>query len=529
MKNRYIQAFTSASLSIIPMILIILVLSWTSVAPLNFARGDYGLLLIGMIILIAGLGTFSIGASSSLSKVGEYMGSSLSKQKNLFIVIAFAFALGTLITVAEPSIMIVTKQVTKDTVFAYVLTIGVAVGVGLFVVIGVLRIIFHKSLKVWYLFFYALTFMLLIFIVLTIKDKNDKSVFLPFIFDSGGMTTGSATVPFILALGTGIAIVRGGKSAKNDSFGLVGMASIGPILSVTLLVLLSSTLSPNYVPSYTELGSQNIFMMFINALVPHKTADGFALGTSMEVLIAMAPTLIIFLIYNAIFIKLPKQKIFKLLIGFLFAYIGLTIFLCGTGAAMTPIGYYVGTKLGLKSEWLIIFIALIIGLVTIVCEPAVHVLTVQIEEVSDGRVSRLTVLLTLSIGVGLAIALAVIRTIFNFSILYYMIPGYVISLTLMFVCPDIFTAMAFDSGGTASGPMASSFVLPMVVGLTTAMYAENANYFDQSFGVIALIALTPIIAIQVLGVSEKIKDIRAKYVMRRYVYNAEDAQIIHFN
>ena len=191
MKNRYLQAFISASLSIIPMILIILVLSWTGVAPLDFARGDYWLLLIGMVILIAGLGTFSVGASSSLSKVGEYMGSSLSKQKNLFIVIAFAFALGSLITVAEPSIMIVTKQVTKDPGFAYVLTIGIAVGVGLFVVIGVLRIIFHKSLKLWYLFFYALTFMIMIFVVLTAKDKNDKSVFLPFIFDSGGVTTGS--------------------------------------------------------------------------------------------------------------------------------------------------------------------------------------------------------------------------------------------------------------------------------------------------------------------------------------------------
>ena len=529
MKNRYLQAFISASLSIIPMILIILVLSWTGVAPLNFIRGDYWLLIIGMFVLIAGLGTFSIGASSSLSKVGEYMGASLSKQKNLFIVIAFAFALGSLITVAEPSIMIVTKQVTKEPAFAYILTIGIAVGVGIFVVVGVLRIIFHKSLKLWYLFFYALTFMLLIFIVLTAKDKNDKSVFLPFIFDSGGVTTGSATVPFILALGTGVATVRGGKSAKSDSFGLVGMASIGPIITVTLLILLSSTLSPNFVPSYTELGSNNVFMMFINTIFPHKTADGFVLGTSIEVLIAMAPTLTIFLIYNAIFIKLPKHKIFKLLIGFLFAYVGLTVFLCGTSAAMTPIGYYVGTKLGLKAEWIIVLVALIIGLVTIVCEPAVHVLTVQIEEVSDGRVGRLTVLLTLSIGVGFAIALAVIRTIFNFSILYYMIPGYIISLTLMFVCPDIFTAMAFDSGGTASGPMASSFVLPMVVGLTTAIYAENANYFDQSFGVIALIALTPIIAIQVLGVTEKIKDARAKYVMRKHVYNAEDAQIIHFN
>lgn len=529
MKNRYLQAFISASLSIIPMIFIILILSWTKVAPLNFARGDYWLLLIGMVVLITGLGTFSIGASSSLSKVGEYMGSSLSKQKNLFIVIAFSFALGALITVAEPSIMIVTKQVTDSTVFAYILTIGIAVGVGLFVVIGVLRIIFQKSLKLWYLFFYALTFMILIFVVLTVRDKNDKSVFLPFIFDSGGVTTGSATVPFILALGTGVATVRGGKNAKNNSFGLVGMASIGPIISVTLLIIFSSTLSPNFVPSYAQLGNENIFKMFIYTLFPHKTSDSFSLGTSIEVLIAMAPTLIIFLIYNAIFIKLPKHKIFKLLIAFLFAYIGLSIFLCGTGAAMTPIGYYVGTLLGLKSKVLIVIIALLIGLVTIVCEPAVHVLTVQIEEVSDGRVRRLTVLLTLSIGVGLAIALAVIRTIYNFSILYYMVPGYIISLTLMFLCPDIFTAMAFDSGGTASGPMASSFVLPMIVGLTTAIYAENANYFEQSFGVIALIALTPIIAIQVLGVIEKIKDIKAKYSMRKHVYNAEDAQIIHFN
>ena len=528
MKNRYLSAFLSASLSIIPMILIILVLSWTGVAPLDSQRGDYLLLIVGMIVLIAGLGTFSIGASSSLSKVGEYMGSSLSKQKNLFIVIAFAFALGALITVAEPSIMIVTKQVTPDPAFAYLLTLGIAVGVGIFVVIGILRIIFHKSLKLWYLFFYAMTFMLLIFVVLTVKDKNDKSVFLPFIFDSGGVTTGSATVPFILALGTGIATVRGGKNAKNDSFGLVGMASIGPIVSVTLLILFSSSLSPNFVPSYAELGNENIFMMFVHALFPHPSENGFVLGTSLEVLIAMAPTLIIFLIYNHLFIHLPRHQIFKLLFAFLFTYVGLAVFLCGTSAAMTPLGYHVGQMLGMKPEWMIVLVSLFIGLVTIICEPAVHVLTVQIEEVSDGRVNRLTVLFTLSLGVGLAIALAVIRTIFNFSILYYMVPGYMISLALMFICPDIFTAIAFDSGGTASGPMASSFVLPMVVGLTTAIYMENANYFDQSFGVIALIALTPIIAIQILGLVEKIKDERAKFVMRKFVYDADDAQIIHF-
>ena len=528
MKNRYVQALVSSSLSIVPIILIICVLSWTKVAPLDNARGDYLLLFIGMFVLIAGLATFSIGASSSLTKVGEYMGASLSKQKNLFIVIAFSLALGTLITVAEPSIMIVTKQVTKDPAFAYILTFGIALGVGIFVVIGVLRIVFHKSLKLWYLFFYCLTFMILTFVVLTAKDTNGKSVFLPFIFDSGGVTTGSATVPFILCLGAGIATVRGGKNAKNDSFGLVGMASIGPIISVTLLILLSNTLSPNFAPTYTQLGSTSIPMMFFNVLFPHVSNGEFVLGTSLEVLIAMAPTLIIFLIYNFIFIRLPKNKIFKLLIGFLFAYIGLSIFLCGTGAAMTPIGYYVGTNLGNSAKWVVILIAFLIGLVTIVCEPAVHVLTVQIEEVSDGHISRLTVLLTLSLGVGIAIALAAIRTVFNFSIMYYMIPGYIISLSLMFACPNIYTAMAFDSGGTASGPMTSSFVLPMVVGMTSAIYGVNANYFEQAFGVVALVALTPVIAIQVLGVGENIKQARARYVMARHVYSADDAQIIHF-
>ena len=528
MKNRLVQAFISASLSIVPIILIVFIMSWTGLAPLNFQRGDYWLVLTGMIVLIIGLAIFSIGANSSLTKVGEYMGSSLSKQKNIFIVCAFAFALGTLITVAEPSIMIVSKQVNIN---APLLIGGIACGVGLFVVIGVLRIIFHRSLKLWYLLFYAITFMILILIVL----NPEKAAFLPFIFDSGGVTTGSATVPFILSLGAGIAVVRGGKNAKNDSFGLVGMASIGPILTVTLLILFSNINGSNFVPSYvnlTDSDSLNIPMMFIRTLVPFVNSGKLSLGSMAEVSIALAPTLIIFLAYNAIFIHLSKKQVLKLLLGFLYAFVGLSVFLCGTSAAMTPVGNYVGEQLGNQADWLIILIAFVIGLVTILCEPAVHVLTNQMETVSDGGIKKITVLLTLSLGVGVAIALAAIRTIFNFSIMYYMIPGYLISIILMFICPNIYTAMAFDSGGTASGPMASSFVLPMIVGITMTLSNKSgvpANYYEQSFGVIALIALTPVIAIQVLGVTENIKMARAAYIMRTHVYSADDAQIIYFN
>lgn len=523
MKNRWVQALITSSLSIVPMIAIVLILSFSSLARLDANRGDYALLIIGMFVLIAGLSIFQIGAGSSLTKVGEYMGTSLSKQKNLFIVCLFAFALGTLITVAEPSILIVSKQVNIEPLL---LVGGIAVGVGGFIVIGILRIMFHRSLKLWYVLFYFITFMLMIIVVM---DPN-KRIFLPFIFDSGGVTTGSATVPFILSLGAGIAVVTGGKNARNDSFGLVGMASIGPIMTVAIMLMIGNV-SGSFDPTttYTQLGSMPIWQMFVNTLIPTSLQSR---GTMIDVLIALAPTLTIFMVYELIYIRLPKPKVLKLLVGFLFTYIGLTIFLTGTGAAMTPLGYYVGSQLGNQPEWLIILIAFVIGLVTIICEPAVHVLTQQIEDISDGRTKKITVLFTLSLGVGVAIALAMIRTVFNFSIMYYMVPGYIISIVLMFVCPDIYTAMAFDSGGTASGPMASSFVLPMVVGVTVALGANRGvdpNYYEQSFGVIALIALTPVIAIQILGVINNITSVRARYKMRTHVYSADDAQIINFN
>ncbi len=523
MKNRWVNSLITSSLSIVPMIAIVFILSVTGLAPLDWARGDYWLLFIGMIILILGLATFQVGASQSLTKVGEYMGSSLSKQKNLFIVIIFSLALGALITVAEPSILIVTKQVSS---INPVLLIGsIALGVGVFVVIGVLRIIFHKSLKVWYVLFYAITFMILILVIL----DPAKAKFIPFIFDSGGVTTGSATVPFILSLGAGIAMVRGGKNARNDSFGLVGIASIGPIITVTILILFSNV-GGDFDPTstYASLDQRNFFevlLLFLQGYIPH---DG-ALGTLLEVLIAIAPTLIIFLIYQFIFIKLPRKKISKLLIGFLFTFIGLSTFLCATGTAMTPIGFHVGSALGDQKEWVIILLAFAIGLVTILCEPAVHVLTAQMEDISDGRIKKITVLLTLSLGVGAAIGMAAIRTIYNFSIMYYMVPGYLIAIILTFVCPDIYVAMAFDSGGTASGPMSSSFVLPMIVGITLGVHGSNADFYEQSFGVIALIALTPVIAIQILGAIERVKSIRAKYIMRKQVFSSDDAQIINFN
>ena len=533
MKNRYLNALISSSLSIAPMILIVCILSWIPLLNLSLSLNDYVMLIIGGLVLIFGLALFQIGASTGLTKVGEYMGSSLSKQQSLFIVVVFSLALGALITCAEPSILIVSKQVqiADNMALNAILLIGsIALGVGIFVIVGVLRIIFQKSLKVWYMFFYLITFALICLIGI---DPN-KAELLPFIFDSGGVTTGSATVPFILALGAGVAVVRGGKNARNDSFGLVGMASIGPIITMTICVLIKSNI-PEYVYESSSNFGNNYFLYFANKLLPHNGQ----LGSLIEVGIALSPILAIFFIYERLFIKLPKGRILSLLVGFLFSYIGLSLFLSSTGAVMGPIGDIVGRSLGVfwkDGPWVIILIAFVIGLVTILCEPAVHVLTGQMESISSGQIKKSTVLITLSLGVGVAIMLAAIRAVYNFSILYYMVPGYIISLVLMTICPDIFTAMAFDSGGTASGPMSTSFVLPMIIGIYSVVGPQkkeldatyNISFYGEAFGVVALIALTPIIAIQLLGVSLEFKQFRRRLAARRAIADIDDVQVIHF-
>lgn len=482
---------------------------------------DYLLLIIGAFLLILGLTLFQIGAKNGISKVGEYMGSYLSKEANIFIVVIFAFLLGALITCAEPSILIVASDVSIP---SWVLLGGISIGVGVFVVIGVIRIIAHKNLKIWYLFLYAISFML----IGMIQDGE----FLPFIFDSGGITTGSATVPFILSLGAGIATVRSGKNANTDSFGLVGVASIGPIMTMTIIVLINQFGGSTGFSSYifdaeavvSSMNNPDIFGAFVSKLLPNEGATGVVL----EVLIALLPIIVIFLIYNFIFIRLPKRKILQLLFGFFVSYIGLVLFLTAVGAAMSPIGKYVGVMLGEHANYIVIIICFIVGMVTILCEPAVHVLTSQIEDISDGNIKKVNVLLILSIGVGLAIALASIRSIFGFSVMYYLVPGYILCIALMMLSPNLYVAIAFDSGGTASGPLAVSFVLPMIIGMTYVKSDGAANIYQDAFGVVALVAMIPIVAIQMLGVYDKFIQYNKVKIMRERVLEFDDNQIIHF-
>ena len=520
MKNQFLRSLFTSSISIAPIILLVLIFSWTGLAPIG-GTFNYLLLISGGLFLILGLTLFQIGASTGLSKVGEYMGSSLSKQSKLWVVILFAFLLGTLITCAEPSILIVAKDVSIP---SWILLGGISIGVGIFVVIGILRILLHSNLKVWYIFLYLISFMLVALI--------DKGSYLPFIFDAGGITTGSATVPFILSLGAGIAIVASGKNATQDSFGLVGIASIGPIMTMTIIVLINQfSGGADWVYSVDSSSvildnDPNLFKNFVTNLLP----NGGPNGTLIEVAIALLPIIVIFVVYELIFIKLPKKQLLKLAIGFLYSYIGLVIFLTAVGAAMTPIGKHVGTMLAINlgdNKIVLIIIGFVIGMVTILCEPAVHVLTTQIENVSDGTIKKTTVLLTLSIGVGIAIGLAFFRSLYNIPIKVIIIPAYILVFVSMLFSSDIFTAIAFDSGGTASGPIAVSFVLPLVIGMVYQL-DNNADIYEQAFGVVSFVALTPIIAIQLLGCKQKLSQYLKLRVMRKTIFDSDDAQIIHF-
>lgn len=529
LKNRYLNAVLSSAISIIPIIAIIMLLSIipfnSGVIVVQLHPFDYFALVICALVLILGNAFFQIGTDQGLSKIGDHMGASLSKQSHLFVVVIFAFLLGALITCAEPSILIVASQVNIPST----LLIGsIAIGVGIFVVVGVIRIFVHGSLKLWYLMFYFITFLLICLIAIDDSSRN----FLPFIFDSGGITTGSATVPFILALGIGIATVRGGRNAAKDSFGLVGMASIGPIITMTLLILFNKSSFSAYVVNdlmhFDDAGS--VFSTLFKALLP--ASSGSSLGSLIEVTMALVPILIIFFIYELIFIKLPKKEIGQIMLGILYCYIGLVVFLTGINSIMSPFGNLVGQGLGkIDNNALIILICFVIGVVTILCEPAVHSLTESMSKMTDGNINRRTVLITLCIGVGVAIALSALRTIYRFNIMYIIVPGYMLSILLMVICPDIYTAMAFDSGGTASGPTSVSFVLPMIVGIA---YNKNIHqqssiaYYTDAFGVVSLIALTPIIAIQLLGVASQFKKIRQLRINAKAPRAASDRQIIHF-
>lgn len=508
MKKALMHKLWEALVSVLPVAVIVLVISFTPLAPLTWATR--AVFAVCALLLVLGIGLFNLGADLAMTPMGRHVGEGLIKSKKLAVLVCVCFLMGVLITVAEPDLSVLAGQISA-VVNPTVLILTVGVGVGLFLSLAIIRIATRTDLTAMLLFFYMLLFAFSAMLI----AKGGQS-FLPLAFDSGGVTTGPITVPFIMALGLGIAQAFGGRNAGENSFGLIALCSVGPVLAVLLLSLGASGGEVNFpLPDYSleaDLGAG------LWALVGE---------TAWDVAKSLLLMVLFFGVLQVLVLHLPLQRLVQILFGLLFAFLGLVIFLVSVTVGFMPVGYHIGRTLAVYNKHILLLFAFLLGMVVVLAEPAVHVLNQQVEDVTNGSVSRRQMLAALSIGVGVSIGLAILRLLLGFSLLYYLIPGYLLSLGLSFFVPKLYTAIAFDSGGVASGPLTSSFILPMAIGACVALRGAGA-VMDYAFGVVSMVAMTPLITIQALGFRSIVsRFVREKAALRK-ILSADDAQIIYF-
>jgi len=467
------EKLNEAVLSIMPVMIIMILIG----LYLNFNIITFISILISTLLLIIGVTLFTVGADLSMIEIGKTISSELLKTRKVWIIILVSFIVGIVITIAEPDLKVLAEQMTA--IDSSILILSVGLGVGIFLSIAAARIIYQVSLKKIITFFY-----ILLLLMLLISNKE----IVPVAFDSGGVTTGPMSVPFILAMGIGFSNSRTRKKSTNDSFGLVSLCSIGPIITVLLLgLLIDSNMTYTYNIEGETTTYSKLILSYFNEIIP----------IFKEVLLSLLPILGVFIIFSLITRKIKKQQIAKVMIGLPITLIGLTLFFIGVNVGYLPVAYLIGIKMYNKTKMFLIPIGMLIGFVIVRAEPAVAVLTEQIEKLTEGSIKRNIMINTIAIGVSLAVGISIYRVTTGVSITNFLLVGYIVAMILMRFSPDIFTMVAFDSGGAVTGPMTTTFLLPLIIGIC---YACNGNVLTDAFGLVALVALSPLITIQILGI-----------------------------
>ena len=467
--------------AVLPILAIVLILSFT-IAPLP--TSVLMAFLFGAVLLVVGMMFFSLGAELAMSPMGERVGACITKTRRVGIMLTLGILLGFLITISEPDLQVLANQV--QAVPNMVLIVTVAVGVGLFLCFAMLRMLLSVPLNTMLVGFYIVVFVLAMFVP---KD------FLAVAFDSGGVTTGPMTVPFIMAMGVGVSAIRSDKHSANDSFGLVALCSIGPILAVLILSLIFRPDGGSYTAVVIpEIGdSAALWQLFFVAFPTY----------FKEIAVSLLPIAAFFAVFDLVSLHLERKQLIRIGVGLAYTYLGLVIFLTGVNVGFMPAGNYLGSVIaGLSCNWIIIPIGMLIGYFIVMAEPAVYVLMRQVEELTDGAIPGSAMKHSLSIGVAVSVGLAMIRVLTGISIFYLLVPGYAVAIALSFFVPKLFTAIAFDSGGVASGPMATTFLLPFAMGACSAV---GGNIVTDAFGVVAMVAMTPLITIQGLGLIYRLR------------------------
>lgn len=479
--NIYTEKFKEAFSSILPITIIVIILNFT-LTPLGIPLIIR--FIIGAILIIIGLSIFLIGVDIAITPLGSQVGSTLAKSNKMWIVVVGGLIVGFFISIAEPGLIILADQVdivTSGQISSLSILGIVSIGLALMLAMGFVRIVTNIPLYKVLTVLYILVFILALFTPIE---------FLTIAFDASGATTGILAVPFILALALGVSTMKkDSKASEMDSFGLVAIASVGAIMSVMILSIFSGTRDFTAKLEFNITESKSIIEPFIEN-TPTLFKEGF---------LTILPLLIIFLFFQKVYFKMSSRNVAKMVKGFIYAFIGLFLFLVGVNTGFMDVGGIIGyTLASYDNKSYIVVIAFILGFVTILAEPAVYVLTHQIENVTSGYVKRKAILLALSIGVGVAVALSMIRIIVpGIQLWHYLLPGYIISLSMMYFIPKLFVGIAFDAGGVATGPMTTTFILAFTQGAAEAI--EGANILTDGFGMIATVAMTPIITLQILG------------------------------
>ena len=472
--------------AVLPIAAIVLVLCFT-IAPVS--PSILLCFLLGAAMIVVGIMFFTLGAEMSMTPMGERVGAVITKSRRLPVVLGIGFLLGFLITISEPDLQVLANQV--PSIPNRTLILSVAAGVGLFLVFAFLRMLLGIALPKLLVLFYGIIFVLAAFV---------PKEFLAVAFDSGGVTTGPMTVPFIMALGVGVSAIRGDRHAADDSFGLVAMCSVGPILAVLLLGIVFRASDSTYIPPVLPEVSDSVelWQLFCEALPTYLK----------EIAVSLLPIMVLFGVFQLAALRMDRRSLGRIGVGLGYTYIGLVLFLTGANVGFMPAGNYLGQVLaGQSFRWVLIPIGMLIGYFIVRAEPAVYVLNKQVEEVTDGAISARAMGTALSAGVSISVGLAMVRVLTGISILWFLIPGYAVAIGIAFVVPKLFTAIAFDAGGVASGPMTATFLLPLAQG---ACAAVGGNIVTDAFGVVAMVAMTPLITVQLMGLAAQLKTRKAR-------------------
>lgn len=481
--------------SVLPISGIVLLLSFF-IVPMNI--GSMFLFIVCAIMLVIGMGFFELGAEMSMTPLGEGVGVEIGKRRRIISALLICFIVGAIITIAEPDLQVLATQV--PAIPNRVLILTVAFGVGVLLAVAILRILLKWSLSNILIFLYTIVFAVSFFV---------PTDFLSVAFDSGGVTTGPVTVPFIIAMGVGLTSLRSDKDANNDSFGLVALCSVGPILAVLLLGIF-------YNPSGGAYQGVDIALIETTQDVIFEIANKIPIYAK-EVLVSTLPVVAVFFLFQSFTKRYHKKQYIRMLVGFVYTYIGLVLFLSGVNIGFAPVGSLLGAEIaGLNYYWILVPIGIIMGYFIVKAEPAVQVLNHQVEEVTSGAIPASAMNRSLSLGVATSVGLAMLRVILGIPLYWIIIPGYLIALILSRIVPKIFVGIAFDSGGVASGPMTATFLLPFAMG---ACQALGGNIMSDAFGLIALVALTPLIAVEIMGLIYQIKLNKEK---KEYMIDADD-------